>query len=205
MALYLFIPPNSAHPPGVLTGHIFGNLLRIFRLNSYEDDIIKDTLNFYDRFLARGHKNTQKRDVLTPLFLKGIANARKYMATSKATRDRMKREKQEAASRRLYLHLEYHPQNPASHEIQQLFDSIVLHPLGETPLNEVAAGLGGETVPIDALTIAYHRAPNLGDKFSFTEIYPYHPFLGNGGLFFNTGRRQLSYTGCLPALKKNDE
>ena len=166
MALYLFIPPNSAHPPGVLTGHIFGNLLRIFRLNSYEDDIIKDTLNFYDRFLARGHK----RDVLTPLFLKGIANARKYMATSKATRDRMKREKQEAASRRLYLHLEYHPQNPASHEIQQLFDSIVLHPPGETPLNEVAAGLGGETVPIDALTIAYHRAPNLGDKFSYRDI-----------------------------------
>jgi len=100
MALYLFIPPHSAHPPGVLTGHIFGNLLRIFRLNSDEADIIKDTLTFYDRFLVRGHK----RDVLTPLFLKGIKNARKYIATSNATRSRIKEEKHEAASRRLYLH-----------------------------------------------------------------------------------------------------
>ena len=165
MALYLFIPPHSAHPPGVLTGHIFGNLLRIFRLNSDEADIIKDTLTFYDRFLVRGHK----RDVLTPLFLKGIKNARKYIATSNATRSRIKEEKHEAASRRLYLHLEYHPHNPPSHKIQQLFDSIVLHPPGETPLNEVEAGLN-ETVPIDALTIAYHRAPNFGDKFSYRDI-----------------------------------
>ena len=68
MALHLYIPPHSSHPPGVLTGHIYGNLLRIFRLNSCEDDIVRDTLNFYERFLLRGHTN----EVLKPLFLKGI-------------------------------------------------------------------------------------------------------------------------------------
>ena len=46
MALYLFIPPHSAHPPGVLTGHIFGNILRVFRLNSDEQDMINDSIFF---------------------------------------------------------------------------------------------------------------------------------------------------------------
>ena len=44
MALYLFMPSHSAHPPGVLVGHICGNVLRIFRLNSDEEDIIHNML-----------------------------------------------------------------------------------------------------------------------------------------------------------------
>ena len=46
MALYLFIPPNSAHPPGTNVGHIMGNVLRIFCLNSDERDIKQDTVRF---------------------------------------------------------------------------------------------------------------------------------------------------------------
>ena len=41
MALYLFIPPHSAHPPGVLKSHINGNILRIFRLNTDERDRVE--------------------------------------------------------------------------------------------------------------------------------------------------------------------
>ena len=32
MNLYLYIPPHSAHPPGVLTGLVSGNILRIHSL-----------------------------------------------------------------------------------------------------------------------------------------------------------------------------
>lgn len=165
MALYLFIPSHSAHPPGVLHGHICGNVLRIFRLNSDEEDIIQDTLEFFQRFTRRGYN----RDVLTPFFLKAIDNARNFLATSKETRAANKARKHEEATRRLYLHIKYHPQNPTAHQIQQLFDETVLHPPGEVPLNELNAG-GGFKVPIDAMTIANHRAPNLGDKFSYRDI-----------------------------------
>ena len=37
LALNLYILPHSMHPPGVLTSHIFGSILRMFRLNADED------------------------------------------------------------------------------------------------------------------------------------------------------------------------
>ena len=165
MALYLFIPPHSAHPPGVLAGHIFGNVLRIFRLNSEEEDIVKDMTQFLDRFLRRGHT----REVLVPLFLKAISNARKFMATSDKERKDLKEAKHKAATRRLYLHLEFHPQNPSPKDIQQLFSDVVLKPPGKEPLNEIVGGFGYK-IPIDAMIIANHRSPNLGDKFSYRDI-----------------------------------
>ena len=39
MILYLYILPHSAHPPGVLTGLVSGNILRIHSLCSDKDDI----------------------------------------------------------------------------------------------------------------------------------------------------------------------
>ena len=165
MALYLFIPPHSAHPPGVLAGHIFGNVLRIFRLNTEEEDIIKDVTQFMSRFQRRGHT----REVLVPIFLKAISNARKFIATTEKERNDLKEAKHKAAKRRLYLHLEYHPQNPQSKTIQQLFRDTVLQPPGKEPINEIVGSMGYK-IPIDAMIIANHTAPNLGDKFSYRDI-----------------------------------
>ena len=47
MALYLFIPPHSAHPPGVLTGHVFGKVLRIHRLCTHEFDVTERIRVFF--------------------------------------------------------------------------------------------------------------------------------------------------------------
>ena len=104
MALYLFIPPHPAHPNEVLTGHIFGNILRIFRLNSDANDITEDMVTFYRWFLVCGHKC----DELTPLFLNAIQNTRKFIATSNGQRNTIKMQKLEAASGRLYLHIKHH-------------------------------------------------------------------------------------------------
>ncbi|KAL7534021.1 hypothetical protein ACHAWF_004696, partial [Thalassiosira exigua] len=41
MALYLFITPNSAHPLGITAGFINGEVLRIYRLRSEEEDVTK--------------------------------------------------------------------------------------------------------------------------------------------------------------------
>jgi hypothetical protein len=49
MALYQYIPPNSCHPPGVLTGLVFGQILRIYQLCSLSEDINKELFLFYRR------------------------------------------------------------------------------------------------------------------------------------------------------------
>ncbi len=42
LALYQYIPPNSCHPPGVLTGLIFGQILWIYQLCSHSKDVNKE-------------------------------------------------------------------------------------------------------------------------------------------------------------------
>jgi hypothetical protein len=42
LALYQYIPPNSCHPPGVLTSLIFGQILRIYQLCSHSKDIDRE-------------------------------------------------------------------------------------------------------------------------------------------------------------------
>ena len=46
--LYLYIPPHSSHPTGVLRGLIFGNILRIISLTSYIHDAAKDIVINHD-------------------------------------------------------------------------------------------------------------------------------------------------------------
>ncbi|KAL7502742.1 hypothetical protein ACHAXN_000909 [Cyclotella atomus] len=46
--LYLYIPPNSSHPKGVLTGLIFGQVLRIRRLCSTPTDTDNKIREFYE-------------------------------------------------------------------------------------------------------------------------------------------------------------
>ena len=53
--LYLYIPPHSAHPPGVLTGLVSGNILRIHSLFSEQDNINLRINQFYTRLLVRGY------------------------------------------------------------------------------------------------------------------------------------------------------
>lgn len=83
MALYQFIPPSSCHPPGMLTGLVYGQVLRIFQLCSSERVANKELRLFYKRLINRGYHC----DGLLPLFEKGAKNDISYMAMSQDTRD----------------------------------------------------------------------------------------------------------------------
>ena len=198
MALHCFIPPHSAHPPGVLRSHIFGNILRIFRLNSKEVDITRATMQFLRRFLVRGHS----LQTIKPIFLKAILNERRFMATNPTQRQNNKLIHLERASRRLYLHVEYHPQNPTSKQLQQMFHECLFHPPGEKPLNELEASF--EKVPIDSMIVAYHQAKNFGDIFSYRDINKQHvppSSSWDGGTFLHCWKNQLRW--FYPAMQKS--
>jgi hypothetical protein len=68
MVLYQYIPPNSCHPPGILTGLVFGQILQIYQLCSLSQYINKELSIFYKCLLNRGYTSTK----LLPLFKKAL-------------------------------------------------------------------------------------------------------------------------------------
>ena len=101
LALYLYLPPNSAHPPGVLTGLVFGEVLRIMRLCSSQHDAAEEVGKFYRRVLDRGHRIS----TITPLFEKAVENATKHMGQGEECQAYLRRRKEGKAKRQVYLHL----------------------------------------------------------------------------------------------------
>jgi hypothetical protein len=71
LTLYQYNPPNSWHPPGVLTGLIFGQILRIYQLCSHSKDIDKELSLSHTHLLNRGYISNK----LQPLFKKGSNHA----------------------------------------------------------------------------------------------------------------------------------
>ena len=78
MNLHLYIPPHSAHPPGLLPGIVYSTLFRIFTICSSEEDKAKRTKTFFKRLIARGYKGNKIRN----LFHKAINRARSYTGPS---------------------------------------------------------------------------------------------------------------------------
>ncbi len=76
LALYQSFPPNSCHPPGSLTGLVYGQIFRIYQLCSLSKDIDKELSLFYKRLLNCGYLTPK----LIPLFMKGINNAILYLS-----------------------------------------------------------------------------------------------------------------------------
>ena len=68
------------------------------------------------------------------------------------------------------LHLTYHPNDPPTKEIQQLWRDNVARPKGECPLRH-CTNLDGEEVGFEQLVVAYHRPTNLGNLFSVRNIH----------------------------------
>ena len=69
--LHLYIPPHSAHPPGLLPGIVYSTLFQIFTLCSDQNDRILCTKVFFKRLQAHGYQSDQ----IKPLFYKAIACA----------------------------------------------------------------------------------------------------------------------------------
>ena len=96
MNLYLYIPLHSAHPPGVLTRLVPGNILRIHSLCSKQDDIDLHMKRIYARLLDREYQ----RDLLIPAFTKGITGARSFIKRGSVRRFIPDKEKDSTINRR---------------------------------------------------------------------------------------------------------
>jgi hypothetical protein len=66
--LYLYIPPTSAHPPGILKSLVYGRIQKYQYQNSQQSDLEIRCQQLYDRLKARGH---EEKD-LDPLFIEAM-------------------------------------------------------------------------------------------------------------------------------------
>ncbi len=175
MNLYLYLPPHSSHPPGVIKGLIAGMVYRIFRLTTEAGNRKEHLQRFFTRLVARGHLP----DRIKPIFDTCI---RRRLANTPSNTTQRNKEK----SNPVFLHLTYHPLDPPSKVIQKLFHKHVLMPDSKNPYQKPLAELEnkeGKATGIDRLIVCYHRPPNLGNmlsprKFdsrpgpSISEMYP---------------------------------
>jgi hypothetical protein len=148
--LYLYLPPHSCHPPGMIRGLVIGMIFRIKRLTSDETQIFPAIQQFYNRLLARGYSSY----ILIPIF-----------------QDAMKRNfsqqpKEESnIGDRCFLHLNYHQKNIPTAIIQQLYNQNIIEPPNDIPFSQIS-NHRGQFLDNKRLTIAHHRHPNIGNLLS---------------------------------------
>ena len=157
MNLHLYIPPHSAHPPGLLPGIVYSTLFRIFTICSSEEDKAKRTKTFFKRLIARGYKGNKIRN----LFHKAINCARSY--TGPSTVENTNHDD-------VILHLPFHPNDPASFRIQEAWRKHVSHPQWKMPLERMKNPKTKEKCNIKRMIIAYKRPMNLGNLLSHRDL-----------------------------------
>ena len=151
MNLYLYLPPHSAHPPGVLKGLIFGTIHRVFSLTSDHKNRMTTLQRLYCRLIRRGHHHA----AIKPLFDEGIE--RQSNPPEKKTGTDI--------SDALILHLPYHPDDPPSRSIQRAFKQCILEPPNSIPLSKFPAK-SRYPMRTDRLIIAYHKNKSLKNLLS---------------------------------------
>jgi hypothetical protein len=146
MNLYLYLPSRSAHAPGVLPGLIIGMTKRIYALTTEQPDRVQSLRRLFLRLCNRGYDPV----TLRPIFKSAIKKAHTKKPAITDSND----------EKRCFLHLDYHPEDPSSTVIQQIFRNTMLLPPGEPtlPLLESRRGYRLET---NRMIIAYHRPHNL--------------------------------------------
>ena len=157
MNLHLYIPPYSAHPPGLLPGIVYSTLFRIFTLCSSKDDKANCTKVFFKQLIACGYKGNEIRC----LFHKAIDRAKTYIGPT--TGD-------ETNHNDVILHLPFHLNDPASSRIQQAWRTHVSKPQWKMPLENMKNPKTKGKCNIKWMIIAYKCPMNLGNLLSHRDL-----------------------------------
>ena len=147
MNLYLYITENSAHPPGMMRGIIFGELKRYHRQNSRREDYLKMVRLLFLRLRARGWG----ADLLKQWFIAAAKKVESKLPTRKA--DNI------SPRDRLFLHLKYHPRGITRQHLRAAFDA-------------TCDNFNGTSAAVKQVTVAFSRARNIKDDLTSARFRP---------------------------------
>lgn len=157
--LHLYLPPRSAHPPGMLAGVIAGTIYRCRSLCSNPADANAKIKAFWNHLLARGWTRT----VLHPLFSKALSTVVPHLERAPPAPPT------DPDTERLWLFkLRFHPQDPPSSAIRKIWEDTVASPPFGKPLANV--DISYKPLGHRRFLVCYKRPPNLGNLLSYRKL-----------------------------------
>ena len=160
MNLHLYIPPRSAHPPGVLQGLISGWVYRSLSLCSHQSDANSNIRSLWTYLLFRGYQTSMIR----PLFQRAIRTVRPYDPNQSPSNSPTDPDRE-----RMWLFkLPYHPQDPFSRTIRSLWNLHVASPSLCKPLSDI--DINYTKIGSRRFVVCYKRAPNLSNLLSYRKL-----------------------------------
>jgi hypothetical protein len=109
--LYLYLPANSAHPPGALKGLIFGLIKKYRFQNPSNQDFKAIAQLLFNRLLDRGYRPS----TLQPIFRTAMQTNMQCQATSANTQ-----------TRTTIFKIPYDPNGPTKQEVRRLLETTTL-------------------------------------------------------------------------------
>ena len=149
---YLYINPNSAHPPSMIKGVIFGTIKRYFEQNSNKEDFISITKLFFQRLVARDWGPS----IITTIFISAL-NKIKTPSTTETTHE----SPSSTGKGRMSIHFVYHPLYIPCSQVRKIYEE------------ELQGTIMQEINPDAKLTICYSRPKNIQDVLA--KSAPFEP------------------------------
>jgi hypothetical protein len=165
--LYLYIPPNSLHPPGGLRSFIIGNTKRIMERCSDPSEILPNLRNMKLRLVHRGYDARNVDTLIRQTLLNENYNNNNNIIDPT-------QQQPEPEPKLIFLHKIYYP-SPANQSIRKLIRDSIISPPKEPHLAMLKNSDGIRLDPFRFI-IANHRLRNLRDKLC-PRKFSYHPEL----------------------------
>ena len=160
MNLHLYIPPRSAHPPGVLQGLISGWFYRCLSLCTHRSDALDNIRSLWHYLVSRGYQ----APTLKPLFDRAFRTVTPFDPSDTTSTTPTDPDQE----RHWFFKMGFHPQDPPSSVVRRAWDRHVANPPLSKPLADI--DINYTKIGSRRFIVCYKRAPNLSNLLSYRKL-----------------------------------
>ena len=175
--LFNYLPPHSAHAPGVLKSLIYGLFQTYYHQNTKHHDFLTNISKLHQRLLKRGHDHSIIKKLL--IDCANHITSKLHHPISHHILHPPKSHPSKPSDHQLFFHIKYHPRDISRQRIHNMFETICAAPddNGDS-LTHGYHNKHGCKVKFPKLTIAYSRPKNLRDHLCPTKLTTTDPSTG---------------------------
>jgi hypothetical protein len=149
---YLYIPPHSAHTPGMIKGIIFSLLRTYFKQNSKYSDFVHYSNLLFKRHVMQGWDPAVLKDIFTSALKKLFKSNQVPIHTADSPTTSLE------PHQRLFFHMEFHPCDIPRHIVRKIYS------------DECETTLKSE-IGIEQFTLAYSRPKTIGNIVAKASLF----------------------------------